>query len=58
MILPVGIRNEEKVAKSHYAAAPSHPQIKRKLWMTTCISLPISAFIYWLFTSGALDGVL
>lgn len=45
MVLPFGVRMEEKPGKGHAASAPTHPRLKKKFLITTLLAIiPVLGF--------------
>lgn len=54
LVLPFGNEPPENPEPHHYAAAPAQPRIKRKLIWATGLTIPLSAVVIWIISSGIL----
>ena len=55
MALPIGVTTPAKVEKGHASSAPEKPHIKRKVIVTTIITLILSAIFMYFRELGYMD---
>jgi predicted secreted protein len=58
MVLPMGIKAPESSLPQEYGAAPINPNIRRKLLLTSILTLIPTALFHGALYFGLLDGVL
>lgn len=58
IVLPIGVKIEQKVEKGHADSAPSNPRIMFKIMMTTIITLLLLVILIYLVENGYLDRLI
>lgn len=57
MLLPVGIKTQEKADGGNMVGSPENPRILFKMAITTVIALIVTSLFFFLMTQGYLDFV-
>lgn len=55
IVLPIGYQAQDNVERGHANSAPKRANIKRKIWITTGITLFFFALYWWGLETGYLE---
>ncbi len=54
-VLPIGMKREEKPEEGHDAGAPKHPMLRKKILLTSIVTLIITIVLMYLLSLGIMD---
>lgn len=55
MVLPFGVRHDDPEIPGHQSGAPDRPMLKKKILITTLLSIVISGIILYVISSSDLS---